>query len=55
MLEHPRSCEAKEGAGEEEQRFVRLLDACLAHDAAQRPASARDCLDQLDQLMRGEA
>jgi hypothetical protein len=54
MLEHPRSCEPKEGASAEEQRFVRLLDACLAPDPAQRPASARDCLDQLEQLGRGE-
>lgn len=52
MLEHPRSCEVKDGAGEQEQRLVQLLDACLKHDPAQRPASARECLDQLERLAR---
>ncbi len=55
MLEHPRSCEPKPGASEVEQRFVHFLEACLAHDAAQRPGRARDCLDQLEQLIQARA
>lgn len=57
MLEHPRSCEPKPDASDEEQRFVRFLDACLALEPAQRPGTARECLDQLEQLARagGEA
>jgi len=50
MLQNPRSGEPKPGAGEEEQRFVRFLDRCLAHDPAQRPSSARHCLEALEEL-----
>lgn len=55
MLEHPRSCEAKSGASSAELSFIRFLDGCLAHDPILRPASAGDCLDQLDKLSRSEA
>lgn len=50
MLQNPRSGEPKPGADEEEKRFVRFLDRCLAHDPAQRPSSARHCLEALEQL-----
>jgi Protein kinase domain len=50
MLANPRSCEAKAGASADEQRFVQLLDRCLALDPALRPASARQCLEALEQF-----
>jgi serine/threonine-protein kinase len=50
MLANPRSCEAKVGASAEEQRFVQLLDRCLALDPTLRPASARQCLETLEQF-----
>ncbi|HKO92335.1 MAG TPA: serine/threonine-protein kinase [Polyangiaceae bacterium] len=52
MLENPRSCEAKPGAGAEEQSFVRFIDRCLALDPRERPASASDCLEQLEHWSR---
>jgi serine/threonine protein kinase len=52
MLENPRSCEPKPGASEDELRLVELMDNCLARDPALRPASAQQCLERLDQLVR---
>jgi hypothetical protein len=50
MLANPRSCEAKPEASAEERRFVQFLDRCLALDPALRPASARQCLEALEQF-----
>jgi hypothetical protein len=50
MIEHPRFCEAKPGAGAEELRFVQFMARCLEHDPARRPSSARQCLEALEQL-----
>ena len=50
MLANPRSCHAKPEASAEEQRFVQFLDRCLALDPALRPASARQCLEVLEQF-----
>lgn len=50
MLENPRTCTAKDGAGTDEEAFVALLNRCLSRDPSERPASARQCLEALEAL-----
>jgi serine/threonine protein kinase len=53
MLEKPRSCRPKDGAGPEEVAFIEFIARCLQHDPALRPSTARQCLDELERYGTG--
>lgn len=50
MIEKPRPCLPKSGAGPAEVEFVRLLERCLSRDPAARPPTAQSCAEALAQF-----